>query len=79
MLLATFKMADGRTDFMLLLLRSFSSLTACHGINLALLNVQADYVKRRLNIIKDEDKNHLQDFGLDRNVKVLGGETLLPN
>ena len=48
---ARFKMAKGRITAVSLLVGLFSSLTAYLEINLALLNVQADYGRRRLNII----------------------------
>ena len=38
--------------FVSLFLGVFSSLIACLEINIAVLNVQADYVRRRLNIIR---------------------------
>ena len=45
-------MGDGRITFVSLLLGLFSYLIAFLEIILALLNVQADYVSRRLNIIR---------------------------
>ena len=45
-------MADGRITFVSLLLELFSSLEGFLEINLPLLNVQADYARRKLNIIR---------------------------
>ena len=45
-------MANGHITFVSFLLGLFSSLIACLEVNLALLNVRADYVRRRVNFIK---------------------------
>ena len=49
---ARFKIADVRIHFVSPLHRLFWSLIACLDINSALLNAHADYVRRRLNIIR---------------------------
>ena len=49
---ARFKMVNGRITSVSLLFELFPSLIACLEINLALLNVQTHYVRRRLNIIR---------------------------
>ena len=91
---ARFKMADGSTTLEEVSLGFFSSLKACLEISLTLLNIQADYVRRGLRLsgdfhsrsrrsvwnvlTEDKDKQELKDFGLDQDVQVLGGITLLP-
>ena len=47
-----FKIEDGRTHFVPLLLGIFSSLIACLEINIASLYVQENYVGRRVNITR---------------------------
>ena len=46
-----FKMADGRFPFLSFLLGLISNLVACFQANLALLIIQADYSRRRQNIV----------------------------
>jgi len=46
-----FKMADGRFPFLSFILGLISDLIACFQANLALLILQADYSRRRQNII----------------------------
>ena len=46
-----FKMADGRFPFLSFLLGLISNLVACFQANLALLIFQADYSRRRQNIV----------------------------
>ena len=45
------KMADGRFPFLSFLLGLISNLVACFQANLALLIIQADYSRRRQNIV----------------------------
>ena len=47
-----FKMADRRFPFLSFILGLISNLTACFQANLALLIPQADYSRRRQNIIR---------------------------
>ena len=46
------KVADGRFPFLCFILGLISNLIACFQANLALLIVQADYSRRRQNIIR---------------------------
>ena len=47
-----FQMVDGRITFVSLLLWLFSRQISSNEINLTLLNAQADYVRKRLDIIR---------------------------